>query len=105
MFNPVRQEDERIYYLVAENDRGSLRSSLRLDVTDPISMQTVIGLAISCLLLFSIMFICLVCSYKKQKCCFKENQEDFQVCSETLVSKFNTSLYLLIYTEGNSDIE
>ena len=39
----MTEEDDRIYYLVAENDRGQMRESLRLEVTDPISMETVIG--------------------------------------------------------------
>ena len=71
-FNPVTAEDAGTYYLVAENDRGTLRSGVSLSVADPISMSTVIGVAISCLILVSALLICLVCSQKHRKCCFQD---------------------------------
>ena len=43
LFSPVSEEDERTYYLVAENERGTMREAMRLSVTDPVSMETVIG--------------------------------------------------------------
>ena len=63
-FNPVSAEDSRTYYLVAENERGELRSGVKLSVTDPVSMATVIGIAVSCLFLVSFLLICIVCSQK-----------------------------------------
>ena len=42
-FDPVSEDDERVYYLVAENDRGRMRESMMLRVTDPVAMETVIG--------------------------------------------------------------
>ena len=66
-FNPVNSEDARTYYLVAENERGELRNGVKLSVTDPISMATVIGIAVSCLVLIVFLLVCLVCSQKYRK--------------------------------------
>jgi len=67
-------QDERTYYLVAENDRGVLRSGVRLSVRDPISMVTVIGIAISGLLLIVLLLLLLVFARRSRRCCFKDKK-------------------------------
>jgi len=65
-------QDERTYYLVAENDRGVLRSGVRLTVRDPISMATVIGIAISGLLLIVLILLLIVFARRSRRCCFND---------------------------------
>ena len=71
-FDPVTTDDARTYYLVAENDRGELRNGVKLSVTDPISMVTVIAIAVSCLVLITFSLVCMVCSQKYRRCCFSD---------------------------------
>ena len=69
--------DERTYYLVAENDRGVLRSGVHLSVRDPVSMITVIGVAISGLILIVIVLLLLVFARRSRRCCF-QGKGDFE---------------------------
>jgi hypothetical protein len=42
---------------------------------DPVSMGSVIGVVVALLALFVILVIVLLCAYKKQKLCFKGNEQ------------------------------
>ena len=70
--NGVAADDGRTYYLVVENERGQLRSPVKLTVSDPISMGAVIGIAISGLVLAVVFLLGLVYSRRKRSCCFRD---------------------------------
>jgi len=67
----VSPTDSRRYFLRVENAHGEDRYAVELNVKEPVSMASVIGVVIGLLVLFVILVIVLLYAYKKQKLCFK----------------------------------
>ncbi|CAG7664527.1 unnamed protein product [Allacma fusca] len=64
--------DSRHYYLKIENSRGYDRYSVILQVRDPVSMATVIGVIIGCLILLVIVVLVILYAFKAEKWCFSQ---------------------------------
>ncbi len=67
----VGPKDSRKYFLDVTNREGTDRHSIVLNVKDPVSMASVIGVVIALLALFVLLVILLLYAYKRQKMCFK----------------------------------
>jgi len=68
----VSPADSRRYFLNVENAHGTDRYAVSLNVKEPVSMASVIGVVIALLILFVLLVIILLYAYKKQKLCFKD---------------------------------
>lgn len=71
----VSPADSRRYFLHVENAHGTDRYAVALNVKEPVSMASVIGVVIALLVLFVILVIVLLYAYKKQKLCFKDDNK------------------------------
>ncbi|XP_034935070.1 kin of IRRE-like protein 2 [Chelonus insularis] len=62
------KEDQRLYYVIVENDRGSDRRALMLRVDDPDQIPLVIG-AVAGFTVISVMVMAFICFLRSDKCC------------------------------------
>lgn len=67
----VHREDSRPYYLVVENDRGTDKHPIYLNVDDPIEMGYIFGIVGGCLAALLILICLLIYVFRKNNCCFK----------------------------------
>ncbi|XP_021939888.1 hemicentin-1 isoform X3 [Zootermopsis nevadensis] len=66
----VDPADSRNYYLAVQNERGTDRHAVYLDVREPVSMATLLSLAAGSLLLLLILVSFTVYALRREKCCF-----------------------------------
>ncbi|XP_047472068.1 irregular chiasm C-roughest protein-like isoform X3 [Penaeus chinensis] len=62
--------DARDYILNVENDKGKDRYAVGLRVNEPVSMSTVIGIVIACLVVLVIVTLFVLYAFKTEKWCF-----------------------------------
>ena len=70
----VERPDERTYLLTTDNGSGVLRSAVKLSITDPVSMVTVLAISISLLVIIVFCCICTVAMKRRHSCCFTRKQ-------------------------------
>ncbi|KAK3881869.1 hypothetical protein Pcinc_013721 [Petrolisthes cinctipes] len=64
--------DARDYVLNVENDKGADRYAVGLRVSEPVSMSTVIGIVIACLVLLVLVTLIVLYAFKTEKWCFSQ---------------------------------
>lgn len=64
--------DARDYILNVENDKGKDRYAVGLKVNEPVSMSTVIGIVIACLVVLVIVTLFVLYAFKTEKWCFSQ---------------------------------
>ncbi|XP_050316877.1 uncharacterized protein LOC126751024 isoform X1 [Bactrocera neohumeralis] len=69
------EHDSRPYYLVVENERGTDRHAIHLNVegtfTEPLEMSYLLGIAGGCLAAILILICLCIYAVRSKKCCFK----------------------------------
>ncbi|KAK3870319.1 hypothetical protein Pcinc_024445 [Petrolisthes cinctipes] len=68
--------DARDYVLNVENDKGADRYAVGLRVSEPVSMSTVIGIVIACLVLLVLVTLIVLYAFKTEKWCFSQKGKD-----------------------------
>ncbi|XP_071862297.1 kin of IRRE-like protein 3 [Bombus fervidus] len=66
------KEDQRLYHVIVENDRGSDRRSLMLKVDEPGQIPLVIG-AVAGFTVLSVLVMGFVCFLRSDRCCVARN--------------------------------
>uniref|UniRef100_A0A1B0AC74 Ig-like domain-containing protein n=1 Tax=Glossina pallidipes TaxID=7398 RepID=A0A1B0AC74_GLOPL len=67
----TNEHDARPYYLVVENERGSDRHAIQLNVEEPLEMSYLLGIAGGCLAAIFILICLCIYALRVKKCCFK----------------------------------
>ncbi|XP_037897007.1 irregular chiasm C-roughest protein isoform X2 [Glossina fuscipes] len=67
----TNEHDARPYYLVVENERGSDRHAIQLNVEEPLEMSYLLGTAGGCLAAIFILICLCIYALRVKKCCFK----------------------------------
>ncbi|XP_067635504.1 uncharacterized protein [Eurosta solidaginis] len=65
------EHDSRPYYLVVENERGTDRHAIHLNVEEPLEMSYLLGIAGGCLAAILILICLCIYAVRSKKCCFK----------------------------------
>nr|XP_045622310.1 hemicentin-2-like [Procambarus clarkii] len=68
----VDAADARDYILNVENDKGADRYAVGLLVNEPVSMSTVIGIVIACLVVLVLVTLIVLYAFKTEKWCFSQ---------------------------------
>ncbi|XP_057318391.1 kin of IRRE-like protein 2 isoform X1 [Microplitis mediator] len=66
------KEDQRLYYVIVENDRGSDRRTLMLRVDEPGQIPLVIG-AVAGFTVLSVLIMGFICFLRSDRCCVSRN--------------------------------
>ncbi|XP_044016181.1 kin of IRRE-like protein 2 isoform X2 [Aphidius gifuensis] len=66
------KQDQRLYYVIVENDRGSDRRALMLRVDEPGQIPLVIG-AVAGFTVLSVLIMAFICFLRSDKCCVPRN--------------------------------
>ncbi|XP_061401023.1 uncharacterized protein LOC133336757, partial [Musca vetustissima] len=65
------EHDARPYYLVVENERGTDRHAIQLNVEEPLEMSYLLGIAGGCLAALLLLICLCIYAIRIKKCCFK----------------------------------
>lgn len=64
--------DSRDYILNVQNEKGADRYAVELRVNEPVSMSTVIGIVIACLVILVLVTLIVLYAFKTEKWCFSQ---------------------------------
>ncbi|XP_045117706.1 irregular chiasm C-roughest protein-like isoform X3 [Portunus trituberculatus] len=68
--------DSRDYILNVQNDKGADRYAVGLRVNEPVSMSTVIGIVIACLVILVLVTLIVLYAFKTEKWCFSQQSKE-----------------------------
>ncbi|XP_063980627.1 nephrin-like isoform X1 [Diachasmimorpha longicaudata] len=71
-FTTTKREDQRVYYVIVENERGSDRRALMLRVNEPGQIPLVIG-AVAGFTVLAVLVMGFVCFMRSDRCCVPRN--------------------------------
>ncbi|XP_037942778.1 uncharacterized protein LOC119675644 [Teleopsis dalmanni] len=80
------EHDSRPYYLVVENERGTDRHAIHLNVegtfAEPLEMSYLLGIAGGCVAAILILICLCIYAVRSKKCCFKEMESSKDAVKE-----------------------